>query len=127
MKRTLVLLILLLVGFKALATEYYVSTKGNDKNDGRSEGKAWRTIGHAAKTARSGDIVWIKAGNYGSEIIEIRNSGKKNQPISFIGYKSRPGDINRLYYTYSKGKNPSESEMPLLRGSTRNRNTAIRF
>ena len=49
------------------AQEYFVSTSGNNKNNGKSETKAWRTISYAASKVSSGDIVWIKAGNYGNE------------------------------------------------------------
>ena len=40
---------------------YYVSTQGNDANDGLSERSAWRTISHAAKVVKAGDVVKIAA------------------------------------------------------------------
>ena len=82
------LLILVLVFCsKAFATEYYVSTSGSNKNNGRSVGKSWRTISHAAKVVKAGDIVWIKAGDYGRENVRIKIKGTESKRVSFIGYK----------------------------------------
>jgi len=92
---------------------YYVSTSGNNSNNGLSQNKPWRTITYAATKARAGDIVYIKAGDYGKENIVIRNDGKKSNPIKFIGYKSNINDnpkINR-----SVGMRFLSSEMPLLK------------
>jgi len=126
MKRIILTLILML-SINAFAKDYYVSTSGDDKKDGLTEATAWRTISHAAKKAKSGDIVWIKAGNYGSENVEIKNSGKKNKPVSFIGYKNTPGDITSMYYTYAKGKPLDSKEMPMLNGGDRGKGTGIDF
>ncbi len=117
--KKIILLILILICQDAFATEYYVSTSGNDKNNGTSQGKAWRTISHAASKAVAGDIVWIKAGNYGSENVKFNKDGKKNRPISFIGYRKKKGDINSMYFKYSKGKSLDPSKMPLLDGKNR--------
>ena len=115
----LVVLLVLLLGPICRATEYYVSTDGNNQNDGRSEESAWRTISHAARIAKAGDTVWIKASNYGAEFVEVLNSGNPNNPIAFIGYKSKKDDLKDLYYTYSKGRAFDPSEMPLLDGGNR--------
>jgi len=127
MKRIIknLLLVLLLCSQSILATEFYVSINGSDKNDGKSEAKAWRTFGYAGKNVKAGDIVWIKAGNYGSENISISESGKEGNLISFIGYRNTPGDINSMYYSYSQGKSIEFNKMPLLNGGNRNSGTAI--
>jgi RNA polymerase sigma factor (sigma-70 family) len=64
----------------------YVSTRGNDANDGCSEKTAWRTIAQAAGKAQAGDLVKIEAGNYGHENVLISNSGAEGSPIRFEGY-----------------------------------------
>lgn len=46
-------------------TTYYVSYKGNDKNDGKSKATAWRTtkrVGEAVKQLKSGDVVLFERG-----------------------------------------------------------------
>ena len=96
---------------------YYVSTSGSDGNDGLSASRSFRTISKAASIASAGDIVYIRAGNYGSEQVEIRNSGTPGNPIKFIGYKNSPNDISSMYYQYAKGRGMNSSEMPYLRSS----------
>lgn len=105
---------------------YYVSTIGKAYNDGKSPSKPW-SISHAFNTARAGDIVYVKAGNYGNINVKVNNSGTSGNPISFIGYKTTPGDINSSNgptYTYSnyksKGSNLDASKMPLLLGTRSN-------
>ena len=54
------------------AATYYVTTAGNDSNDGLTEATAWKTIKYAASQARTpGDIVYIKAGIYNEYNIRI--------------------------------------------------------
>ena len=103
---------------------YYVSTGGSDSNNGLSSGAAWKTITHAAKMAKAGDIVYIKAGNYGNENVVCSNSGTPTSPIKFIGYKSSPGDITSNYYNPAT-ENWSSSEMPTITGTSRTVGTAF--
>jgi len=69
---------------------YYVSTQGSDANDGLSERSAWRTISHAAKVAKAGDVVKIAAGSYEGEHVVIANSGAESAPIVFEGFNGTP-------------------------------------
>ncbi len=71
---------------------YYVTTTGKANRDGRSEATAWN-IQHAFATAKAGDIVYVKAGNYASVNITSKRSGTNGNPIKFIGYNTTPGDI----------------------------------
>ncbi|MCK4624592.1 MAG: right-handed parallel beta-helix repeat-containing protein [Phycisphaerae bacterium] len=74
----------------AAGKTYYVSTSGDDSADGLAEKTAWRTIAHAAKTAKAGDTVKIKAGKYVGENVVVANSGTKAGPIMFEGYGGTP-------------------------------------
>ena len=74
----------------AAGKTYYVSTSGDDSADGLAEKTAWRTIAHAAKVAKAGDTVKIKAGKYDGEHVVIDNSGTKDRPIVFEGYDGTP-------------------------------------
>jgi hypothetical protein len=69
-----------------LATNYYVSTSGNDSNPGTID-KPWRTIQKGANTAVAGDVVNIKPGTY-NERIKPANSGSVDKPIVFQKYGS---------------------------------------
>lgn len=71
---------------------YYVSITGKANNDGRSEATAW-SIQHALSSAVEGDVVYIKAGNYGAIKLVSKRAGTAANPIKFIGYTSIPGDI----------------------------------
>jgi len=96
---------------------FYVTTSGSASNDGRSEATAW-SIEHAFETAVAGDVVYIKAGNYGSKHLVVDNSGNTNNPISFIGYTNTPGDLaSNEGSTFNYGDNLNSSMMPLLSSS----------
>ncbi len=96
---------------------YYVSASGNDKNKGTSESSAWRTISKAASSAKSGSTVWIKAGDYGSENVVVKHSGKVNDPIKFLGYRTTPGDKPSLVRTQTT--NFSASQMPYIHSGSK--------
>ena len=70
-----------------MATEYYVSTDGDNNNNGLSENEAWRTLSHVVEKVKlkPGDIVWIKAGVYKGENVVFIMKGIKNNPILCIG------------------------------------------
>ena len=57
----LIRVVALALSLTAQSATYYVSTAGNDANDGLSERSAWRTISHAAKVVKAGDVVKIAA------------------------------------------------------------------
>lgn len=110
--------------------KYYVTINGSSSNDGRSESSSW-SIEHAFDSARPGDVIFIKAGNYGFHNLIVKNSGTQQDPIFFVGYKNTPGDINAnqgptiTWDDYkANGDNLFPDEMPLLQG---NRSQAPRF
>lgn len=99
---------------------FYVTTHGKSSNNGRSEANAWDIV-HAFKTAKAGDYIHIKAGNYGNKNLVVQNNGSSSQPIRFIGYKNEPGDIVSFEgSTFSYGDALDASKMPLLQGSRTN-------
>ena len=65
------------------AAEYFVSNNGNDRWEGSAK-KPFRTIQQAAKVAKAGDVVTVRAGRY-SELIVVQNSGTPEAPIVFRG------------------------------------------
>ena len=81
---TLFTLLVCASAFGQINTSYYVSTTGNDSNPG-NRAAPWRTIQHAADTARAGSTVNVEAGIY-DELVSINVSG--NASDGFITFKS---------------------------------------
>jgi hypothetical protein len=65
-----------------------VSTAGSDSNPG-TQTAPWRTVQHAADTARAGSIVNVRGGVY-EELVTINVSGNAND--GFITFRSYPGE-----------------------------------
>lgn len=72
---------------RLVLTSYFVSTSGDDSNDGMSLGESFRTIQKALDEATSpGDAVYVRGGVY-QERIEFRASGNGlDGPISLQPY-----------------------------------------
>ena len=69
-------------------SSFYVSTTGDDKNPG-TESAPWRTVQHAADTARPGSIVNVRGGVY-EELVSINVSGNASE--GSITFRSFPGE-----------------------------------
>jgi len=120
MRVTISLILLWVVYTPILANTYYISLSGNNSNSGLSESNAWRTITYAASAASPvgpGDIVYVKAGDYGNEQAVFETDGSEDAPIKFIGYQNTPGDDPNLNFSY--GDLLNSSIMPLLHGASR--------
>lgn len=71
--------------YSVLAQTYYVSTTGNDTNNGTTEATAWRTIQKAANSATAGSTVYIKAGTYNEKVVMGVN-GTSGNYITFTHF-----------------------------------------
>jgi hypothetical protein len=69
-------------------SSFYVATTGNDSNPG-TQAAPWRTVQHAADTARAGGSVNVRGGIY-EELVSIHVSG--NATDGFITLRSYPGE-----------------------------------
>ncbi|HLO06743.1 MAG TPA: right-handed parallel beta-helix repeat-containing protein [Terriglobales bacterium] len=69
-------------------SSFYVATTGSDSNPG-TQSAPWRTVQHAADTARAGSIVNVRGGIY-EELVNINASG--NASDGFITLRSYPGE-----------------------------------
>ena len=76
------------------ATSYYVSTSGNNNNDGLSPSSAWRNIQFAANQVAAGDTVNILGGIY-KETVNIPVSGSATAgSITFQNYSGQTAIID---------------------------------
>jgi len=105
------------------AKTYYVSPSGLNTNSGLTLSLAWKTLTYAAGSSSpvvAGDTVYVQSGNYGAEKVVFQKSGIAGKPISYIGYKTTPGDAPRLLVNNT---NPYASflstDMPLYDGGNR--------
>jgi hypothetical protein len=83
-----VLLASVSVAFGQTNFSFYVATTGNNSNPG-TQAAPWRTIQHAADTARAGSTVNVRGGIY-EELVSINASG--NATDGFITFRSYPGE-----------------------------------
>ncbi len=74
--------------FGQVNSSFYVSTTGNDSNPG-TQAAPWRTVQHAADTARAGSTVNVRGGVY-EELVSLKASG--NASDGFITFRSYPGE-----------------------------------
>ena len=90
MKSSIVCILLTCISaaFGQINSSFYVATTGNDSNPG-TRAAPWRTIQHAADTARAGSTVDIRGGVY-EELVSINASG--NASDGFITFRSYPGE-----------------------------------
>jgi hypothetical protein len=49
----------------------YVSTGGNDSNNGAGESQAWRTLAHASRSIACGQVLMVKGGSYANDTISM--------------------------------------------------------
>lgn len=67
--------------------DYYVSTLGDDKSDGRTEVTALRTLGRALEVVQPGEIIQVLEGTY-KEALMLENIGSSESPITIRGVYS---------------------------------------
>lgn len=106
MKRQIVAIMMMATALPLLATTYYISPKGNDKNRGTSERKALATLGTAQQRVVAGDTVVIMPGRYQVQpeeaqttmqnglytvVYHLDKSGTQKQPICYLGRTDAEG------------------------------------
>src|SRR5271163_198119 len=74
--------------FGQRSASFYVSPTGNDANSG-TQALPWRTVQHAADTARAGSTVNVRGGTY-EERVSINASGNANE--GYITFRGYPGE-----------------------------------
>jgi hypothetical protein len=72
----------------AFANAYYVSTSGNNANDGLSQSRAWRNVQYAANHVQAGDTVNVLGGVY-NETVNVAASG--SAAAGYITFRNLSG------------------------------------
>lgn len=106
---------------------YYVSTTGDNDGPG-TIADPWATITYAMSASsgvQAGDSIYVKAGNYGTELVSFDISGTASNRIIIQGYKTTPGDQPKDDWTY--GDSHDAAEMPLYDYNDRDHSTAKNF
>jgi hypothetical protein len=85
---TVIILFLCVAAFGQRNSTFYVSKAGDDSNPG-TQTAPWRTVQHAADTARAGSTVNVRGGIY-EELVSIHVSG--NASDGYIVFRSYPGE-----------------------------------
>jgi hypothetical protein len=85
---SLVMFLVCICGAFGQPNSFYVSMTGDDSNPG-TQTAPWRTVQHAADTARAGSTVNVRGGIY-EELVSINASG--NATDGFITFRSYPGE-----------------------------------
>jgi parallel beta-helix repeat protein len=108
MKKPLTLLFLILIfGFAANATTYYVSNSGSDYNSGTSTSAPWKTLAKVSSFTgfRAGDAILFNRGEVFYGMLTINNSGYSGSPITFGAYGSGATPIITGFTTVSSWTN----------------------
>lgn len=84
----LVLIMLTLFSLNSSATEYFVSKKGKDSNSGSAR-SPFLTISAAAKVAKPGDTITVRAGIYREYVDPLRGGNSEEDRIV---YRAAPGE-----------------------------------
>jgi len=113
MKKLIILLVLLFTTILTFAKNYYVSSLGNDTNNGLSITTPWKTLSKVQSSMSlfiAGDSILFRRGDSFSGVLSITRSGALNSPIVFGAYGT--GDkpkfigtgatINGLFTTFNR-------------------------
>lgn len=73
-----------LLATEAHAATYYVSTSGNDANNGALS-TPFRTITHGASVAQAGDTVYVRGGVY-NDLVRISSKGTSTAHVGIFAY-----------------------------------------
>ncbi|MBQ9335935.1 MAG: right-handed parallel beta-helix repeat-containing protein [Lentisphaeria bacterium] len=96
------------------ARTFYVSTRGNNKNDGTTPKTAWKTIEFGVKALRAGDTLLIDEGEYRTHEARVNTKdgtvgyseqcGKPGSPIRIAGMPGKKVILRGSDYHRNPGK-----------------------
>jgi Right handed beta helix region len=84
------------------ATDYYVSTSGNDANAGTFSAP-WRTLQKAATSIGAGDTCYIRGGSYIERVTISNRHGSAALPMTFASYPGETASIEQTLVSPPNG------------------------
>jgi len=90
MKGILLIVALLCLVGAASATDYYVSTTGDNSSNGLTVGAAWRNITYAIDNIGAGDTLYLINGTWVNDSIDLKTTGTLDNPITITAYNGTP-------------------------------------
>lgn len=90
--KSVIFLVLIILGIPLQAREFHVSVQGNDRYAG-TEDAPFRTIGKAVEYAYPGDIITVHAGTYREWVNPVRGGSSADNRIVF---RAAPGEQVRI-------------------------------
>jgi hypothetical protein len=102
------ILLLLIPGFAANATTYYISSSGNDANNGTSTSTPWKTLNKLNSffaSLKPGDNVLLNRGNVFTGFITVKKSGTSSAPITIGVYGTGANPVINGFTTVSTWTN----------------------
>ncbi len=103
---------------------FYVSTNGDDANDGLSQSTPLKTIQLALNKVEPGNTVYVKAWEYLDQKITFPKSWEEGKYISLEWYTKTPGDVTTVK-DFNHLSAHDTSLMPLIKWSDRTKDTWI--
>jgi uncharacterized repeat protein (TIGR02059 family) len=87
LKNSITIFIFLILSRISTATDYYISSSGNDSNNGKSSSTPWKTIAKVnASSFLPGDQILFNKGDSWAENLRPSSSGTAANPITFSSY-----------------------------------------
>jgi hypothetical protein len=102
----------------------YVSVGGSGGGTGVDQSNEW-TWAQMLSNYQAGDLIHVRAGNYGNVNTTFSTSGTVSNPVIIQGYKTSPNDINSTYWDADIGGAFTTSEMPTFNGGDRTTGTCF--
>ena len=90
MKWILLVIMLGLMIYPVLATDYYVSTTGNNASDGLTIETAWLNTAYAVSQLTAGDTLYLINGTWYGETHTFTTNGNATHPITLTAYNGTP-------------------------------------
>lgn len=107
MKHLTLIFIYLLFGLPAFSNSYYISTGGNDSNNG-SLSSPWATFSKANTILQAGDILYVRGGSYAEYVVWTAN-GATGNPITITNYPGETVILDGDFVLPSAVEKPGET------------------
>jgi hypothetical protein len=107
LKRFSIFTLIIFLCSQSFATDYFVSTTGNNTNNGTSLATAFKTLNYAVNFANltGGDVINIKGGTYAERVIMTKSGTSATSRITIKNYNNEEVIVNGagIFWDYVDG------------------------